>query len=635
MANTTLRLAALSGTALALLGTMTVAQDSKKQSAALKSGDRPAESRSQVQRGPRLTKGAQDTTPQQRGGPTTFPSDIRSIDGLNNNIANPEWGAAGIPLNRWIPADYSDGTDSPSGADRPNVRMISNAICDQGGHSVQNSMGLSDYLWQWGQFLDHDIDETPVQSPSESFDIAIPMGDAWFDPFSTGTQTMPLDRSAYVYIDGVRQQLNNITAYIDASNVYGSEDHRASELRTNDGTGKLKTSAGDLLPFNTNNLDNAPTSANPTFFLAGDIRANEQSGLTAMHTLFVREHNRLAEQIALENPSFTGDEIYEHARAFVAAEMQAITFNEFLPRLLGPDAIPAYSGYNPAVDASIANIFATAAYRVGHTMLSSEIKRIEYGGFTSSAGDLDLAAAFFNPSHIQDEGIDSILRGLASQHAQQIDIYVIDDVRNFLFGPPGSGGLDLATLNLQRGRDHGLPSYNEVRVAVGRAPVANFSDINPDPVLIERLEEAYTNVDQVDPWIGLLAEPHRPGAVVGETLMRLLRDQFVNLRDGDRFWYESYLPQPMVDEVNQTTLATIIRANTSINAEIQDDVFIARPACKGDYAAPFGLVDFFDVSVFLDLYSNQQPSADINQDGVLDFFDISEFIQAFHAGCGS
>ncbi|MGJ8637441.1 MAG: peroxidase family protein [Phycisphaerales bacterium] len=635
MTKTPLRLILISGSAFALLGTFAVAQDSKKSKNIPQAKDQAPESRSKFQRGPRLTKGATDTTQQPRGGVTTFPADIRSIDGLSNNIANPEWGAAGIPLVRSITPAYADGTDAPSGADRPNVRMISNAICDQNGHSVHNTMGLSDYIWQWGQFLDHDIDETPIQNPAEGFDVEVPMGDPWFDPFSTGIQTMPLDRSAYVHIDGVRQQINNITAYIDASNVYGSEDHRTHELRTNDGTGKLKTSAGDLLPFNTNGFDNAPTSADPSYFLGGDIRANEQVGLTVMHTLFVREHNRLAEQIAIDNPAFTGDEIFEHARAFVAAEMQAITFNEFLPRLLGPDAIPAYSGYNPAVNASIKNIFATAAYRVGHTMLSSEIMRVNFGGFTSPGGNLDLAAAFFEPTHVQNFGIDPVLRGLASQKAQQIDIYVIDDIRNFLFGPPGAGGLDLATLNLQRGRDHGLPDYNQVRVSVGLAPVASFAEINPDPEFVERLEAAYASVDQIDPWIGLLAEPHRPGAFVGETLMRVLRDQFVSLRDGDRYWYETYLPPSMVNEVNQTTLATIIRANSEIGPELQDDVFIAQAPCLGDFAAPFGVIDFFDISSFLEMYSNNHPAADINNDGVFDFFDLSTYVQGYHTGCGS
>lgn len=591
-----------------------------------------AEQRSLVQRNARpigRTQGA-ELPPH---GPAVFPRDIRSIDGIFNNRADAEWGAAGVGMKRVVTSAYQDGTGLPSGSDRPNVRDISNLVCAQDGVSILNSLGYSDFIWQWGQFLDHDIDETPIASPTEAFDILVPFGDAWFDPFSTGIVTLPLDRSAYVYSDGVRQQINNITAYIDASNVYGSEDDRAHELRMNDGSGKLKTSDGDLLPFNTNGFDNAPTAFDSSYFLAGDIRANEQVGLTAMHTLFVREHNRRAQMIADARPELSGNEIYEHARAFVAAEMQAITFNEFLPKLLGEDAIPRYQGYREHVNAGIANLFATAAYRVGHTMLSTEVLRLEADGLVSEEGNLDLASAFFSPVEIQDNGIDSILRGLASQQAQEIDVFIIDDVRNFLFGAPGSGGLDLASLNLQRGRDHGLPGYNTIREAFGRDQVSSFDQINPDPEIQSRLSAAYSNVNQIDAWVGLLAEPHREGAFVGETLMRVLRDQFLRLRDGDRFWYESYLPRPVVDDVNRMTLARVIRANTLIGDELQSDVFAVDQVCVADIAEPFGVIDFFDVSEFITRFSLESAAADMNHDGILNYFDVSIFIQAMNEGC--
>lgn len=590
------------------------------------------EKRSPVQRTAKLNPGANQSDAPPHGN-TEFPHVFRTIDGLFNNRDKPDWGVAGIGFLRGVDAAYADGVESPSGFDRPNVRDISNALCAQDGISIPNTLGLSDYMWQWGQFLDHDITETPVADPSEEFDILIPTGDAWFDPISTGIVTMPLDRSAYIYADGMRQQINNITAYIDASNVYGSEEDRTHELRANDGTGKLKTSDGDLLPFNANGFDNAGGSDNTDLFLAGDIRANEQVGLTAMHTLFVREHNRLAERIAAEHPQFSGDDIFEHARAFVAAEMQAITFKEFLPKLLGENTIPRYHGYRENVDAGVSNLFATATYRVGHTMISTEILRVDADGSPSDEGNLDVATAFFNPSEISEYGIDSVLRGLAAQEAQDIDVFVIDDLRNLLFGPPGAGGLDLTSLNMQRGRDHGLPSYNEVRVAFGRMPATSFDQINPDPDIQDRFEAVYESVDQVDPWIGMLAEPHRDGAFVGETLMRVLRDQFMRFRDGDRFWYESYLPQQLINDVNRMTLARVIRANTSIGSELQGDVFKVDQNCLADIAEPFGVMDFFDISGFLELFSSGDIAADMNYDGALDFFDVSMFIQAFSDGC--
>jgi hypothetical protein len=146
-------------------------------------------------------------------------------------------------------------------------------------------------------------------------------------------------------------------------------------------------------------------------------------------------------------------------------------------------------------------------------------------------------------------------------------------VRNFLFGPPGSGGFDLATLNIQRGRDHGLPGYNEVREAFGLTPAATFADINPDADIQAALAAAYATPDDVDVWVGGLSEPHRSGAVVGETFFEILKDQFERARDGDRFWYQSYLPQAFVFLVEESTLSRIIRRNTRIGRELQADVF--------------------------------------------------------------
>ncbi|MDB4657126.1 peroxidase family protein [Verrucomicrobiales bacterium] len=365
------------------------------------------------------------------------PKEFRTIDGSDNNLTETEWGKAEIPFLRMVAAGYADGTGSPSGEDRPNARAISNAVSTQ-EELIPNRRRASDFLWQWGQFLDHDITLTPTADPVEPFNVEVPAGDPHFDPQGTGVVEIPLDRSFHEDVDSVREQLNEITAYIDASNVYGSNSELASELRTNDGTGMLKTSEGDLLPFNVNGFPNAGGDS-PKLFLAGDFRVNEQSALSALHTLFLREHNYWAGVIAKSNDEFSGDQIYEVARAIVGAEMQVITYNEFLPMLMGPRAFPLYSGYKPNVNPGITNVFATASYRFGHTMLSSNLMRIDRRGRQIEEGHLDLAAAFFNPSTITDEGgIDPFMRGLATQTAQEIDTLLVDDVRNFFFRPSRS-----------------------------------------------------------------------------------------------------------------------------------------------------------------------------------------------------
>ena len=263
--------------------------------------------------------------------------------------------------------------------------------------------------WQWGQFVDHDIDLTPTGETAEYFPIAIPTGDPWFDPRWRGNQVMTFFRSEYDFHTGEvtpRQQLNFITSWLDGSQIYGSDDETASSLRTfHDGL--LKVSAhptGDLLPCDEDG-----------FFVSGDVRVNEQVYLTAMHTLFMREHNRQCRELHRVNPALNDDQLFFMARERVIGTLQAITYNEFLPAILGPGAIPPYTGYRPNVFPNIANTFSTVAYRFGHSMLNSELLRLDVYGQTIPAGNLRLANAFFNPDEIHSLGIDPYLMGLTRQ----------------------------------------------------------------------------------------------------------------------------------------------------------------------------------------------------------------------------
>lgn len=513
--------------------------------------------------------------------------EIRTYDGTSNNLNNIEWGASFSNLQRLGEASYSDGVTSMVFTDRAGAREISNTIVNQApNESIPNSYGTSDYSWQWGQFIDHDIDLTDG-SADEPQDIPVPIGDPYFDPNSTGTAVISFNRALYDPDTGtdsnnVRQQENEITSWIDGSMIYGSDEERASALREGGNSPFLATSAGDFLPFNTGELTNAngPVPDPSSLFLAGDIRANEQVGLTAMHTLFVREHNRIARQLQQENPEANAETVFQMARRLVVAQIQIITFNEHLPALIGPDAIPPYRGYDPSINPTIYNEFSAAAYRLGHSMVNDQILRIDADGQSIEAGPLTLAQAFFSaPQILQSESaFESVLRGLAAQEHQAIDVKVIHTLRNLLFGAPGSGGLDLTALNIQRGRDHGLPSYNDMRATMGLSPVNSFEEITNDIELQQSLRDAYGDVSKVDLWIGGLAETplSEQGSQLGELFQAIIVKQFTELRDGDRFWYENYLSENELDRVRGVTLARIIRNNTAIGNELPDNVFYIR-----------------------------------------------------------
>ncbi|MCI0461476.1 MAG: peroxidase [Gemmataceae bacterium] len=525
---------------------------------------------------------------------------IRALDGIGNNVRHPQWGAAGTDLARMAAPAYDDGFASMGGAARPSPRAISNAVAAQGNAVLFNNRAMSDWVWQWGQFLDHDLDLTPTGS-TEPAPIAVPAGDPFFDPFHTGTRSIGFSRSVSNPATGTgvgnpREQPNAITAYIDGSQIYGSDPARAEALRTHDG-GKLKTSPGNLLPVNNltyfaTMLDNANGGPVPNdqLYVAGDVRANEQIGLTAIHTLFVREHNRLADELAAAHPTWTDEQIYQQARRLVGAELQAITYNEFLPALLGPYAPRLRGSYDAEVPATITTEFSTAAFRVGHTLLSSQLLRVRNDGTADPRGALGLQNSFFNPALLTTStDLEVLLKGLASQRAQEIDNKIVDGVRNFLFGPPGAGGLDLAALNIQRGRDHGLADYNTTRAAFGLPRVASFTQITSDVTLQNALASLYGTVDNIDLWVGALAEDHLPGASVGPTIAKVLRDQFQRLRDCDRLFFtrDPAFRASEIARLCTTTLADVIRRNTGLTI-LQPNVFFVHGQWDLNPDAPGG-----------------------------------------------
>lgn len=499
------------------------------------------------------------TTPQDVGSSFYY----QNYNGHANNLERVDWGRADANLLR-----RSECLVLPRSQSNP--RVISNVVCH--GPAVLNTKRLSDLFWTWGQFVDHEIDLTPEHSPKEYLNITSPSDDP-----ALPNATIPFTRSRYTLVDGQREHPNVISAYMDATNVYGSSSQRASALRAHDGSGKLlvgsATNGEVVLPNNSDvnipgGMAHLSNQTDGMMVAAGDIRANENVLLTSMHVLFVREHNRQCDSYVAANPQWLGndDRIFAEARKRVVAIEQAITYNEFLPLLLGK--MESYSGYSQRVNANIANEFSTAAYRVGHTMISSNLK---VGNSTIALRDV-----FFAPDYVRTHGIEALLDGAANNVMQELDTTIVEDIRSFLFGAPAMGMMhDLAALNIQRGRDHGLPDYNTLREQYNLIRYTQFSQITSNVDVQNRLSQAYSgDINAIDPWIGGLAEKHVPGAQVGQLFSAIIRDQFTRLRSGDRFYFEND-PTYSASEKAQlraTRLSDVIRRNT--NVSVQTNAFI-------------------------------------------------------------
>uniref|UniRef100_A0A8C8EQS4 Peroxidase n=1 Tax=Oncorhynchus tshawytscha TaxID=74940 RepID=A0A8C8EQS4_ONCTS len=553
-----------------------------------------------------------------------FHQKYRSHDGTCNNLQHPMWGASLTAFQRLLKSVYDNGFNLPRGASGrqqhghalPLPRLVSTTMI--GTETVTPDDRYTHMLMQWGQFLDHDLDST-VAALSQSrfsdgqlctnvctndapcFPIQFPPGDP--RQARSGARCMFFVRSSPVCGSGMtsllmnsvfpREQINQLTSYIDASNVYGSSRHESEEVRdlaSQRGLlrqGIVQRSGKPLLPFATGPPTECMRDENESpipCFLAGDHRANEQLGLTSMHTVWFREHNRVATELLRLNPHWDGDTIYHEARKIVGAQMQHITYNHWLPKVLGDAGmklIGDYRGYNPNVNAGILNAFATAAFRFGHTLINPILYRLDENFQPIPQGHISLHRAFFSPFRIVNEGgIDPLLRGLFGVAGKmRVSTQLLNtELTERLFSMAHSVALDLAAMNIQRGRDHGIPPYNDYRTFCNLTSAQSFDDLRNEiknPQVREKLQRLYGTPLNIDLFPALMAEDLVPGSRLGPTLMCLLAAQFKRLRDGDRFWYENpgvFTPAQLT-QLKQASLTRVLCDNGDNITRIQQDVF--------------------------------------------------------------
>jgi Animal haem peroxidase len=609
----------------------------------------------------------------------SFP--IRTLDGSSNNLAHAAWGQAGTQYSRIASPNYADGISRMVAG--PSPRYISNRIFNDRGQNLFSENDISQWGWAWGQFLDHDIglrDERPAEDASMPFDKHDKLEDFTNDFGALAFSRTPA--AAGTGSSSPRQQDNTISSIVDASNVYGSTSARLDWLRNGPVDGNPANNAATLLMSSGNYLPRATergdASAAPPMDImgalfarptraavAGDVRANENVALTAIHTLLAREHNRIVGMLA--GKPLSAEQKFEIARRVVGAEIQYITYTEFLPAL--GVRLDRYRGYSATVNPSLTNEFAVVGYRA-HSMIHGEFEpTVPAGTFTASQLDtvlpaegitvernadgtatlvVPLVAAFGNPDLLEQIGEGPILESLGERQYKN-DEQIDNALRSVLFQvprpsaqDPGSCGApvirpscftgvaDLGADDIQRGRDHGMPFYNDLRRSYGLAPVRSFTEITgeatdrfprdpkidpSDPIddpnildfvqlrdgqgsviplgsdeaeegavvgirrstLAARLRAIYGSVDRIDAFVGMVSEKHVAGTEFGPLQLAIWKKQFEALRDGDRFFY---LNDPLLETVGQAygityrhTLAELVDLDAGVT--VPPDVFKA------------------------------------------------------------
>ncbi|XP_075729831.1 peroxidasin isoform X2 [Rhipicephalus microplus] len=554
---------------------------------------------------------------------TCFHSRFRTYDGTCNNLRHPMWGASLTPFERLLPAEYENGFNTPvgwtaekpvNGHPLPLARAVSTGLVST--EVVEGDSEHSHMLMQWGQFLDHDMDFSMPAISHERFIDTVDCADSCDNVMPCFPIEVPADdrrvrghrciefvRSSTACGSGrtsvfygalaPREQTNQLTAFIDASNVYGSRAKQAIHLRnlTSDRgllrVGPRMPSGKYLLPFNDGQPNDCKRNSeinDVDCFLSGDVRANEQLGLLAMHTLWFREHNRLAEALSEINPHWDGERLYQEARKIVGAQMQHVTYEHWLPKILGPAGMAAmgpYKGYMEDLNPSVVNVFATAAMRFGHFLINPVLLRLGPDWRPVREGPVPLRRAFFAPHlMLREGGIDPLMRGLllAPAKLRKANQLLNSELTDHLFEPALVVAQDLASFNIQRGRDHGMPGYNKWRQFCNLSRAESFNDLSreiPSAELRRKLERLYKTPDNIDVWVGAIGEEPLPGSKVGPTLTCLLSLQFAKLRDADRLWYlnEGTFTAEQREELKRSSLARVLCENGDNITHVTRDVF--------------------------------------------------------------
>ncbi|KAJ3044690.1 hypothetical protein HDV00_001094 [Rhizophlyctis rosea] len=493
-------------------------------------------------------------------------SEYRNVTGQGNNLMNGNWGAAmqpytfgSLPFVNWYTPQQPQGT--------MNARNVSTLL--QAIPTEPSPRNLTDFVTYWAEFITMDITRTFRSPANVSVPIPVPPGDKSFSAIGAANASIPMYRVSTPNDTTASGPLkiNQATAWLDASMIYGADSTHRDAIRAPGGLLKL---GGNGLPVtqgedvNFRNLTvwvNSGTPG-PSLFTFGTVNGNTHPILQSLFILFMREHNRRVAQLKKSNSALTDDQLYELARVHVIALIQQITYYEYLPIVFGINPLSIYKGYNQSADPTVDTFFETVSFRYGHSEVNPYQLFVNLEGQRSTYALHDI---FFNNDLVRKLGIEGFLTGAATAIQQKPACSVVDDLRNVLFG---NKVMDLFALDIERSRDFGVPTYNDVREKFGRPRAKTWDDVTTNPKYKAQLQLTYGNVDALDAIVGGQLEDRSDGTNLGPLFRDNIADMFRRLRDGDRFWFENVggpgSPDNL-DEIKNTTLRDVIVRNAMDN----------------------------------------------------------------------
>ncbi|XP_070490690.1 peroxidase-like [Chironomus tepperi] len=544
-------------------------------------------------------------------------SKYRLYNNRCNNLKNPFYGAANTKLKRLMKARYADGISQPpksvTGAELPSARKVSLEVFKD--IKTPNQKYTQAFV-HFVQFIAHGIthvlrvdkkrgccnENMQLDSDRDEGCFYIPIPET--DEIHEGMKCLNFMRSVTNYDmkcnkkepKAPADQINKATSSLDLSNVYGVDKKNVRNTRTfKDGQLKMDKRRDTTWPTQEKNTKDVcfNDNATQTCYTSGDNSINQTPALSVIQILFVREHNRLAMELKKVNPQWPDKTLFQEARRINIAQFQYIAFYEWFSSVLDEETIKSngieyqpsgseyINNYNDTLDSGIYNEFSAGVFRLFHTDINGNLRIVSESGDIEK--ELRMSDYYFRPHIIEEIGnFDGLLRGLMSQPAEDYDESFDPEVRSFLFKFDKKVGSDLTALDIQRGRDHGLPSYNDLREFCGLPRATEWKDFK-DHIIgknIAKLKIVYAHVDDVDLNVGsLLENPIGPETEIGFTYACILKEQLKAFRTGDRFWFEHNNPvvrftPNQLAEIRKSSFLRIVCDNTRNIFTVPENPFL-------------------------------------------------------------
>uniref|UniRef100_A0A182WDD1 MYND-type domain-containing protein n=1 Tax=Anopheles minimus TaxID=112268 RepID=A0A182WDD1_9DIPT len=536
------------------------------------------------------------------GGTASCPSSkYRSIDSSCSSRISPGWGRAGEPYARLLPPNYADGISSPpvmsNGSEYVSARTISYNVFSIDEIPDPNNSLVNIFLLQAiGNDLSSPADSDPPVSccvngqvvpnaPSQCFPVPIASDDALYSFFNIRCLNYVRMRTASQQPAQPVQQINSASGLLDLSFLYGTSVAQSNRVRAFSG-GKLKAvrrNGAEWPP-----IDPAGCSWANVCYLVADRRSYQFPMSATMHLIFLREHNRVANQLKLLNTNWSDEVLFQEARRINIAQYQYIVYYEYLPRVLGRanmisnrlifEGTGFASDFSAFQNPSPLGEFGGVLVPYMQSQLPGSINSYVNGTVQSTP----LSSLAGNLASLESK-FSTFFTGLTTQSTNLMDSSFSIEWKNFMYRGSEALGQDYLALDIQRMRDFGFARYNDYRSRCGLSRIATWEAYNATfklacPKTIDKLRLYYPTMDDLDLFVGAAFEEPIAGSLMGPTFFCLFKQQFLATRSGDRYFFEAggqegSFTVAQLTEIRKTRLSRLMCNAFPTVSKIQSDAF--------------------------------------------------------------